>query len=203
MSKRIKAKKKRSRSLGVNLWGRSNSPYIKRNTRPGQHGANPRRITNHSIHLLEKQKIRDFYYIVEKQFRNLFLEAKRLPGNTEDDLAGLLESRLATIVYRSNIAPTIYSARQLVSHKHILVNGKPISISSYIVSPNDVISVAPKAKKIPLIVESLQNMEKDVPPYLELNAEDMSVKFLNRPKAEDVVFPFEASFSMVVEYYSK
>lgn len=203
MTKRINAKKKVSRSLGVSLWGRSNDPFIKRNTRPGQHGAAPRRDTNHSIHLKAKQKVRKYYDIKESQFRTLFDKAKKLKGNTEDNFASLLESRLASVVYRANFAPTVFSARQLVSHKHILVNGKPINISSYIVKAGDVISVSPNAKKIPLINEALQEMERDVPVYLELNSSDMSVKFLNKPVIADIPYPFEPEFNMIVEFYSK
>jgi small subunit ribosomal protein S4 len=203
MTKRVEAKKKVSRALGVSIWGRANDPFVKRNYRPGQHGTAPKRDTIHSIHLKAKQKVRKFYNIKESQFATLFAESKRQKGNTEDVFAGLLESRLASVVYRANFAPTVYSARQLVSHKHILVNGKAINISSYLVKPGDVISVAPNAKKIPLINEALQNMERDIPGYLELNASEMIVKFLNRPALADVVYPFDAEFNMIVEHYSK
>lgn len=203
MTKRVNAKKKISRSLGVNLWGRANDTFLKRNYKPGQHGTAPKRDTNHSIHLKAKQKVRKYYDIKESQFRTLFDKAKRLKGNTEDVFAGLLESRLASVVYRANFAPTVFSARQLVSHKHILVNGKPINIASYIVKPGDVISVAEKAKKIPLINEALETMERDIPSYLELNSADKSVKFLNRPALNDIPYPFEAEFNMIVEFYSK
>lgn len=203
MTKRVNAKKKVSRSLGVNLWGRANDPFLKRNYRPGQHGTAPKRDTNHSIHLKAKQKVRKYYDVKESQFRTLFDNAKRIKGNTEEIFAGLLESRLASIVYRANFAPTIYSARQLVSHKHILVNGKAINIPSYLVKAGDVISVAPAAKKIPLINEALQNMERDIPNYLELNSNEMSVKFLNKPTLGDIPYPFEPEFNMIVEFYSK
>lgn len=203
MTKRLNAKKKVSRSLGVNLWGRTNDTFLKRNYKPGQHGTAPKRDTNHSIHLKAKQKVRKYYDIKESQFRTLFDKAKRLKGNTEDVFAGLLESRLASVVYRANFAPTVFSARQLVSHKHILVNGKPINIASYIVKPGDVISVAEKAKKIPLINEALESMERDIPSYLELNSTDKSVKFLNKPALADIPYPFEAEFNMIVEFYSK
>lgn len=203
MTKRLNAKKKVSRSLGVNLWGRANDTFLKRNYKPGQHGTAPKRDTNHSIHLKAKQKVRKYYDIKESQFRTLFDKAKRLKGNTEDVFASLLESRLASVVYRANFAPTVFSARQLVSHKHILVNGKPINISSYIVKPGDVISVAEKAKKIPLINEALETMERDIPSYLELNSTDKSVKFLNKPALADIPYPFEAEFNMIVEFYSK
>ena len=203
MTKRVNAKKKISRSLGVNLWGKANDTFLKRNYKPGQHGTAPKRDTNHSIHLKAKQKVRKYYDIKESQFRTLFDKAKRLKGNTEDVFAGLLESRLASVVYRANFAPTVFSARQLVSHKHILVNGKPINIASYIVKPGDVISVAEKAKKIPLINEALETMERDIPSYLELNSADKSVKFLNKPALADIPYPFEAEFNMIVEFYSK
>ena len=203
MTKRVNAKKKISRSLGVNLWGRANDTFLKRNYKPGQHGTAPKRDTNHSIHLKAKQKVRKYYDIKESQFRTLFDKAKRLKGNTEDVFAGLLESRLASVIYRANFAPTVFSARQLVSHKHILVNGKPINIASYIVKPGDVISVAEKAKKIPLINEALETMERDIPSYLELNSTDKSVKFLNKPALADIPYPFEAEFNMIVEFYSK
>lgn len=203
MTKRLNAKKKVSRSLGVNLWGRANDTFLKRNYKPGQHGTAPKRDTNHSIHLKAKQKVRKYYDIKESQFRTLFDKAKRLKGNTEDVFASLLESRLASVVYRANFAPTVFSARQLVSHKHILVNGKPINIASYIVKPGDVISVAEKAKKIPLINEALETMERDIPSYLELNSTDKSVKFLNKPALADIPYPFEAEFNMIVEFYSK
>ena len=203
MTKRVNAKKKISRSLGVNLWGRANDTFLKRNYKPGQHGTAPKSDTNHSIHLKAKQKVRKYYDIKESQFRTLFDKAKRLKGNTEDVFAGLLESRLASVVYRANFAPTVFSARQLVSHKHILVNGKPINIASYIVKPGDVISVAEKAKKIPLINEALETMERDIPSYLELNSADKSVKFLNKPALADIPYPFEAEFNMIVEFYSK
>jgi small subunit ribosomal protein S4 len=203
MTKRINAKKKVSRALGVNLWGRSNSPFLKRNFKPGQHGNAARRDTNHSIHLKAKQKVRKYYDIKESQFRTLFDKAKRIVGNTEDVFAALLESRLASIVYRANIAPTVQSARQLVSHKHILVNGKPVNIASYMVNVGDVIQVNEKAKKIPLIAESIQNMEKDVPSYLELNSNDLSVKFLNKPTVSEIPYPFEVEFNLIVEFYSQ
>ncbi len=203
MTKRVRAKKKISRSLGVNLWGRANDTFTKRNYRPGQHGTAPRRETNHSIHLRAKQKVKKYYDIKESQFRTIFENAKRLTGNTEEIFADLLESRLASIVYRANFAPTVHAARQLVSHKHILVNGKVINIPSYQVKVGDIISIVENAKKIPLINESLEHMERDIPNYLELNANDKTVKFLNKPALSDIPYPFDAEFNMIVEFYSK
>lgn len=203
MTKRVDAKKKVSRALGVSLWGRANDPFLKRNFRPGQHGTAPKRDTNYSIHLKAKQKVKKYYNMKEGQFRTLFLKSKRIKGNTEEIFAGLLESRLETVVYRANFVPTMYSARQLVNHKHVLVNGKSINITSYSVKPGDVVQLTENAKKIPLVIEALQNMERDVPNYLELNSNEMSIKFLNKPAFNDIPYPFEAEFNTIVEYYSK
>lgn len=203
MTKRVDAKKKVSRALGVSLWGRANDPFLKRNFRPGQHGTAPKRDTNYSIHLKAKQKVKKYYNMKEGQFRTLFLKSRRIKGNTEEIFAGLLESRLETVVYRANFVPTMYSARQLVNHKHVLVNGKSINITSYSVKPGDVVQLTENAKKIPLVIEALQNMERDIPNYLELNSNEMSVKFLNKPAYNDIPYPFEAEFNTIVEYYSK
>lgn len=203
MTKRVDAKKKVSRALGVSLWGRANDPFLKRNFRPGQHGTAPKRDTNYSIHLKAKQKVKKYYNMKEGQFRTLFLKSKRIKGNTEEIFAGLLESRLETVVYRANFVPTMYSARQLVNHKHVLVNGKSINITSYSVKPGDVVQLTENAKKIPLVIEALQNMERDIPNYLELNSNEMSIKFLNKPAFNDIPYPFEAEFNTIVEYYSK
>jgi len=203
MTKRLQAKKKISRQLGVNLWGRPNDTFVKRNYRPGQHGLAAKRVTSHSIHLKAKQKVRRYYGAEEGQFRALFDKSKRLRGNTGDVFAGLLESRLQSIVYRIGFAPTIYAARQLISHKHILVNGRPINIASYIINPGDVVSVVPKAQKMVLIAESLQQTDRDIPAYLEWNADNMAVKLLNRPLIGDIAYPFEPEFNLIVEFYSK
>lgn len=203
MSKRVKAKKKAGRSLNVNLWGRANDPFIKRNYRPGEHGARPKRKTTYGIHLEAKQKLKKYYGMFEKQFRNLFKKAKISKGDTAENFVGLLERRLITVVYRANFAPTIFSARQIINHKHVLVNGKSINIGSYLVSPGDVVEIREKSKKNPLILETIQKQEKDIPSYLELDAKGMKVKFLNVPKIEDVPYPEMMDVSMVVEFYSK
>jgi len=204
MTNRIKAKKKASRSLGVSLWGRANDPFLKRNYRPGERGAMPRRKTNHAIHLEAKQQIKKHYAnINEKQFKNLFVKGKSIKGDTAENFAGLLESRLDTIVYRSNIVPTVFAARQFVSHKHITVNGKVVNIGSYQIKPGDVIQVREKFRKIPMVIESMEKMERDVPAYLEVAVKDMSVKFLNVPRISDIPYPFEANFNLIVEFYSK
>ncbi|MDR3290269.1 MAG: 30S ribosomal protein S4 [Rickettsiales bacterium] len=203
MTKRINAKKKISRSLGVSLWGRGNDPFKKRAFRPGQHGTATRRDTNYSVHLKAKQKVRKHYDVKENQFRTLFDIAKKSKGNTGNEFASLLERRLASVIYRANIVPTIHSARQIVSHKHIAVNGKVINIPSYLVNVGDIISVVDKAKKIPLITETIEGKERDAPNYLEFNTDKFEVKFLNKPLISDIPYPFEAEYNLIIEFYSK
>jgi len=203
MTKVIKAKKKLSRKLGVNLWGRPNDTSITRNYRPGQHGTLPRRMTNYGLHLLAKQKIRTHYNMLEKQFKTLFNKVSKMKGDRSENFAGALESRLCTVVYRANFAKTIFAAKQLVSHKHILVNGKSINIASYQVKPGDVVSIREKSKKLVSIMEAIDMKEKDVPEYLDLNKDKMEVKFLRVPTISEIPYPFEVSYNLVVELYSR
>lgn len=203
MTKIINAKKKLSRKLGVNLWGRPNDTFLKRNYRPGQHGTLQRRLTTHGLHLQAKQKLKTYYNMLEKQFKNLFKKSAKLRGDRAENFAGTLESRLDMIVFRANFAPTIFAAKQLVSHRHILVNGKKINLPSYLVKPGDVIEVNEKSKGMTPIIESLQRMEREVPTYLDLNKEKMTVKYLNLPKIADIPYPFEPEYSLIVELYSR
>ncbi len=136
MTKRITAKYKIDRRLGCNLWGRPKSPFNKRNSRPGQHGAvgQRRKISDYGTQLFAKQKLR-FYYgdLTEKQFRNIYKKASNIKGDTSQILIELLERRLDAIVYRMKFVPTIFAARQLVNHGHVKVNGKRVNIPSYTV----------------------------------------------------------------------
>ena len=204
MTKRISAKKKVSRSLSVNLWGRANDTFNKRNFRPGQHGGALKRETTYGTQLRAKQKLKKYYAnINETQFKNTFLKAKTQKGDTAETFIGLLERRLDAVIYRANFVPTMQSARQTVGHKHILVNGKMVNIPSYLVKPGDVIEVKESARKIPLIVDSLAKMERDVPAYMNLDAENFSVKFNAVPHIEDVPYPVVMDVNLIVEFYSR
>lgn len=133
MTKIISSKYKASRRLGVSIWGNSKDPFNKKNYRPGQHGLNPTagKPSDYGMHLHAKQRIKAHYgRINERQFRNLFTLAQKMKGNTGENFIGLLESRLDTIVYRMNFAASIFAARQLVTHGHILLNGKKVNIPS-------------------------------------------------------------------------
>ncbi len=206
MSKRLTTKYKISRALGVNLWGRGKDSFNVRNYGPGQHGLAGKKsvVSDYGKQLRAKQQLKKYYgNITEKQFRRIYTEALRRKGDTGENLVGLLESRLDAVVYRANFAPTVFAARQLVSHKHITVNGKKVNIASYAVKVGDVIEVKEKSRQIPLILEAVQVMEREAPSYLEHDQKAMSAKFLRLPKLEDVPYPVVMEPNLVVEFYSR
>ncbi|MDA0902079.1 MAG: 30S ribosomal protein S4 [Proteobacteria bacterium] len=206
MTTRLKAKKKISRKLGVNLWGRDKDPFVKRNYKPGEHGAAGMRSreSDYKTQLLAKQRLK-FYYgnISEKQFRNLFKTASSLKGDVSENFIIALESRLDTVVYRANFVPTVFAARQFVNHKHITVNGKVVNIPSYRLKVGDVVQVREKSRDINIVLESLQKMERDIPAYLDLNAEDRSIKLLSLPEFSAVPYPVEMEPHLITEFYSR
>ena len=150
MSKRIGAKKKASRKFGASLWGQAKDPFVKRNSKPGQHGANTRsRLSDYGKQLKAKQKMK-FYYgnISEKQFSNTFKAASKIKGDVSENFIAALESRLDVVVYRANFVPTVFAARQFVNHKHVLVNGKSVNIASYRLKIGDTVEVREKSRKL-------------------------------------------------------
>src|ERR1700735_1858784 len=148
MTKRAESKYKIDRHLGVNLWGRPKNPINKRESRPGQQGQRRSKPSDYGVQLLAKQKLRGYYGNVgERQFRRYYQEAMRRKGNNAEILIQLLERRLDAVIYRMKFAPTVFAARQTVSHGHILVNGKKVNIASYSVKDGDVIELRGKAKK--------------------------------------------------------
>lgn len=204
MTKRITTKKKVSRSLNVNLWGRANDPFNKRNFRPGQHGTALKRDTTYGAQLRAKQKLKKYYAnISETQFKNTFIKAKSHRGDTAQAFIGLLESRLDSLIYRANFVPTMYAARQTVGHKHVKVNGKIINIPSYTLKPGDVIEITDKAKKIALIADSVAKMERDIPSYIEVDTQNLSAKYNAVPNIDDVPYPIIMDVNLVVEFYSR
>ena len=165
MTKRINAKHKVDRRLKVNLWGRPKSPFNTRNYPPGQHGQNKKgKPTDYGIQLNAKQKLKSYYgNINERQFRNVYRKALKKKGDTTENLVGLLETRLDTVIYRAKFAPTVFSARQLINHGHFRVNKKKVNISSYTVKENDLIEVKDKSKSLTIIEGCLSSKERDVP----------------------------------------
>ena len=204
MSKRIAAKHKIDRRLGVNLWGRAKSPVNERNYAPGQHGSNKKKPTDYGVQLLAKQKLKGYYgNLNERQFRRIFQRASQMRGDTSQNIIGLLESRLDAIVYRMKFAMTVFAARQLISHGHIMVNGKIVNIASYQVSEGDVIEIRAKSKENAVILEAVQSSERDLPTYVDVDQSALKGTFVHVPKLEDVPYPVSMEPNIVIEFYSR
>ncbi|MCX8506093.1 MAG: 30S ribosomal protein S4 [Alphaproteobacteria bacterium] len=204
MTKRIQAKYKINRRLGVNLWGRPKSPVNKRDYGPGQHGKRRKKPTDYGIQLMAKQRLKGYYgNISERHFRRLYAEASRRRGDTSENLVELLERRLDAVVYRMKLAPTPFAARQLVSHGHVRVNTKKVNISSYQLKDGDQIELSQKARAMALVLEAAQSAERDIPEYIEIDHGAMKGKFIRAPKLSDVPYPVQMEPHLVVEFYSR
>ena len=205
MTKRLKSKHKVDRRLKANLWGRPKSPFNSRAYPPGQHGQNKRgKPTDYGIQLNAKQKLKGYYgNINERQFRNIYRLAITKRGDTTENLIGLLESRLDTVIYRAKFTPTVFAARQLINHGHIKVNKKKVNISSYTVKETDIIEVREKSKTLTVIDGSLSSKEREVPEYIQLDNKSKTVKLIRIPKFAEVPYPVIMEPSLVIEYYSR
>lgn len=171
---------------------------------PGQHGQNRGKLSDYGIQLLEKQKVRKYHGIMERQFRRYFREAERKKGITGEVLLQLLELRLDNVVYRMGFAFNKRQARQFVSHGHFLVNGRPVNIPSYSVRPGDVIEVKESSRDIEAIRESLERIEhKGIPSWIEVDPQNFRGKVLHVPSKEELQLPFEVQEQLIVELYSK
>lgn len=205
MTKILSAKYKASRRLGVSIWGDNKDPFNKRNYRPGQHGQTTIvKNSDYGLHLKAKQRIKAHYgRINERQFRNTFLLAQKMKGNTGENFIALLETRLDAVVYRMNLANSIFGSRQLVTHGHIRVNGSRVNIPSYRLKVGDIVTLKDSSAQLPIIVESVQKMSRTVPDYMEFDVNSMSGKFNRIPSISDVPYPFEPEIHFVVELYSR
>ncbi len=205
MTKRIRAKHKIDRRLSENVWGRPKSPLNKRQSRPGQHGERRvSKLSDFGQQLRAKQKLKGYYgNISERQFFRLYDEATRLKGSTSEHLIGLLERRLDAIVYRAKFVPTVFAARQFVSHGHVTVNGRRVTIPSYRVRINDVIEVTEKARQLPLVLEALKSAERDTPDYVDVDQNKFIAKLTRVPVLSDVPYPVTMEPNLVVEFYSR
>jgi small subunit ribosomal protein S4 len=195
-------KTKISRKFGEPIFGPDRN-FENKKYPPGQHGPSKRRkkVSEYGIQLKEKQKAKYTYGLLEKQFYNLFKKADRIKGNTGEVFLQLLESRLDNVVYRLGIAPTRDGARQIVTHRHITVNGKVLDIPSYMVRDNDIIGVREKSKSLEHIRESVERANHTQYSWLEWDQEQMAGKFLNEPAREDI--PENIKEQLIVELYSK
>ena len=200
MARYIGPKTRIARKFGEAIYG-SDKNFEKKNYPPGQHGNSRRRkkISEYGVQLKEKQKAKYTYGILEKQFSNLFKKASGSKGITGEVLLQLLESRLDNVVYRLGIAPTRSAGRQLVSHRHITVNGDVVNIPSYTLKAGDIIGVREKSKSLEIISVSLSSQRKYS--WLEWDSSLKSGKFLNKPEREDI--PENIKEQLIVELYSK
>ncbi|MFO1070320.1 MAG: 30S ribosomal protein S4 [Geminicoccaceae bacterium] len=204
MTKRIQAKSKICRRLGVNLWGRQKSPLARRDYAPGEHGQKRRKLSGYATQLMAKQKLKKYYANMnETQFRRAYEEASRKRGDTAENLIGLLEQRLDTVIYRLNFAPTPFAARQLVGHGHVLVNGKRLNIPSARLREGDTVELTERGKNMPMVLETLQRPERDVPEYLQLDVKNFKATFSRVPRMQDVPYPVQMEPNLVVEFYSR
>jgi small subunit ribosomal protein S4 len=204
MSRRNASKYKLDRRLGVNLWGRAKSPVNLREYPPGEHGQRRRKVSDYGTQLKAKQKLRGYYgEITEKQFRRIYREAVRLRGDTGENMVGLLERRLDMVAYRMLFAPTIFAARQIVNHGHLHVNGRRVNIPSYCVSEGDVIEVRQKSRQHPLILETVQQPDRELPDYVEVDHDKLKGTFLRQPLFAEIPYPVQMQPNLVIEYYSR
>ncbi len=204
-SKRLGAKHKIDRRLNVNLWGRPKSPLNDREYGPGQHGQRRnKKPSDFGLQLMAKQRLKGYYgNIGERQFRRFYAEASRKRGDTSENLIGLLERRLETVVYRAKFVATVFAARQLVNHGHVKVNGKRVNIGSYLLKAGDLVELREKAKDMVNVLAATQLGERDVPDYIEADHRKMSAKLARVPQLADVPYPVSMEPHLVVEFYSR
>ena len=201
MARYIGPKSKVARKFRDPIYGPDKS-YERKNYPPGQHGASRRRRkqSEYSIQLMEKQKAKYTYGILERQFKNIFNHASRKDGITGENLLQLIEARLDNVVFRMGISPSRAGARQLVSHRHITVNGEVINIPSYELRPGDVVGVREKSKSLEVITNSLSGSAHNFA-WIEWNNETMTGKFMNYPQRDEI--PENIKEQLIVELYSK
>ena len=201
MARYIGPKSRISRRFGEAIFG-PDKVLDRHNYAPGQHGVNRRKKTSeYGQQLAEKQKAKYTYGVLERQFRLLFAQASRSKGVTGEILLQLLESRLDNVVYRLGIAPTRAAARQMVSHRHITVDGKVVNIPSYQVKPGQTVAIREKAKSLEVIAASLEGFNHSKYSWIEWNEAEKAGKFLNVPQRDEI--PENIKEQLIVELYSK
>jgi small subunit ribosomal protein S4 len=204
MTKRAESKYKIDRRLQVNLWGRPKSPINKREYGPGQHGQRRKKPSDYGVQLMAKQKLKGYYgNISERQFRRYYDEARRQKGDTSQHLVGLLERRLDALVYRMKFVPTVFAARQFVSHGHVKVNGRRVTIPSYLVKVGDKIELRQKARDMAAVKEAVESAERDVPDYVEVDHGKHTGSLKRIPLLADIPYPVQMEPNLVVEFYSR
>lgn len=205
MAKYTGPKAKICRRFGENIFGTAKYDRIlaKRKYPSGQHGKNLRRkLSDYAIHLREKQKMRNTYCLLEKQFRNYFFKADKMAGVTGDNLLIMLERRLDNTVYRLGFATTRMQARQFVNHGHFIVNGKKVDIPSFLLKAGDIIEVRPKSRGMSMLKDAMDRTESTTPyNWLSVDKDNMRGQFISLPIASEI--PNTVDLRLIVEFYSK
>ena len=204
MTKGSEAKYTIDRRMGQNIWGRPKSPVNRREYGPGQHGQRRKgKLSDFGVQLRAKQKLKGYYGdITEKQFKRNYSDAISMKGDASQNLIGLLERRLDMVVYRAKFAPTIWAARQLVSHGHIRVNGEKCNIASRRVNVGDTVELGPKAQEMALVIEAQSLAERDIPDYVVPDGTS-KVTYTRVPKLDEVPYPVRMEPNLVIEFYSR
>ena len=195
-----RVKHKLCRRIGSCIWGSAKCPSVKRPYPAGSTAKGRRKkLSTYGELLIEKQKLKAFYAVSEKQLRLAYQKAKKGEGLTNEKLLKGLESRLDAVVYRSGLAPTIFAAKQFVNHRHIKVDGKIVDRSSYRIKPEQVITIS--ADKSPSIANVAKNTNCEIPAYLEVEKDNCKVTFAREPLAEEI--PCNCEVMRVIEYYAR
>jgi len=202
--KEAQAKHKLCRRLGHCVWNMPNCPTVKGKARTyaaGLQGKNAKRkkLSTYGEMMQEKQKLKAHYALTESQLHTVFMVAKRMEGKTNETMMQRLELRLDAVVYHSGMAPTIFAAKQYVNHRHILVDGKIVDRGSYLVRPGQVVSI--NAEKSPNIAEAAKAVTATVPPYFEVDKDNLKVTVVRQPMVEEI--PVQVESLRVVEYYAR
>lgn len=190
-----------ARRFGANVFGRKRNPMLHKINPPGVHGARRRKKSDYGLQLEEKQKLKAAYGMIsEKQLVRYYKEATRRTGNTREHLMTLLESRLDVVVYRMRLAPTIFAAHQLVAHGHVMVDGKKVDIRSFQVRPGMTISMREKSRKIPVVVDTMENGTNEVPAYLDWDQKNFAAKMTAVPTPDQISLPIEVNVAEVCDF---
>ena len=204
MTKIKYAKFRLSRRIGKSIHGHPKDAINFRNYFCGQHGQTSiRKNSEYAVQLIAKQAIKYHHNVTEKQLHKYYAIASNMKGNANENLFVLLNRRLDITVFRLGIVPTMYAACQMVSHGHILVNGKRVNVRSFLLKDGDVITISEKAKKFPFIQECVSKTDRSIPSYLSADDSKMEYKYVRYPAIGEVPYPFNAEFNLVIEFYSR
>ena len=203
MSRYTGPKNRIARRFGCNIFSRARNPLLHKPNPPGVHGGKRKKKSDYGMQLEEKQKLRAVYGLIsQKQLKLTYQKALKIPGNTAHNLLQLLECRLDNMVFRAKLAPTIFAASQLISHGHILVDGKKVDIKSFIVKPGMTISLKDKMKKNKIVKESQENNTRELPEYISLDDDKNSATLSSLPAFEQIPLPLVVNVALVCEFLS-